>query len=217
MTLNSNPQDAKEPADDSTKGAKASEKPGFFSKAKEISVGEALPGWTIMRPLKKRGAKGSATAMNDNVANGNSFNGKDGNDLKMVQTNASGPGVREVDALHEVRSDDELLGDGEGGSAEHVPRRDDGDRAMQDSSGAGLEGTLSSGGEFKTYKRKYFGLVQLVLLNIIVSWDVSATFSPRCFNPAPCPWLILSSGSLSPRIPLLPLNTTVCPNQTLTG
>ncbi len=27
--------------------------------------------------------------------------------------------------------------------------------------------------EYKVYKRRWFGLVQLVLLNIVVSWDVS--------------------------------------------
>lgn len=30
---------------------------------------------------------------------------------------------------------------------------------------------------FKVYKRRWFGLAQLVLLNIVVSWDVSSLFS----------------------------------------
>jgi FLVCR family MFS transporter 7 len=29
---------------------------------------------------------------------------------------------------------------------------------------------------FKVYKRRWFGLVQLVLLNVVVSWDVSLHF-----------------------------------------
>lgn len=35
-----------------------------------------------------------------------------------------------------------------------------------------------SGVTYKVYKRRWFGLVQLTLLNIIVSWDVSTLFSP---------------------------------------
>ena len=30
--------------------------------------------------------------------------------------------------------------------------------------------------QFRVYKRRWFGLIQLVLLNIVVSWDVSNTF-----------------------------------------
>ncbi len=29
--------------------------------------------------------------------------------------------------------------------------------------------------EYRTYKRRWFGLLQLILMNIIVSWDVSPT------------------------------------------
>lgn len=36
---------------------------------------------------------------------------------------------------------------------------------------------------YKVYKRRWFGLVQLTLLNIIVSWDVSAYFFPPLFRP----------------------------------
>lgn len=32
--------------------------------------------------------------------------------------------------------------------------------------------------EYRTYKRRWFGLAQLTLMNIIVSWDVSLEF-PR--------------------------------------
>lgn len=38
----------------------------------------------------------------------------------------------------------------------------------------GERGTV--GVEYKVYKRRWFGLLQLTLLNIIVSWDVSSTF-----------------------------------------
>lgn len=36
------------------------------------------------------------------------------------------------------------------------------------------------GVEYKVYKRRWFGLVQLTLLNIIVSWDVSAFYIGSC-------------------------------------
>jgi hypothetical protein len=173
MASNLTPENVSAPENDHIEGVKTPEKTVFFIKPKEILVGEALPGSTIARPLRKRGAKGSATPMNDNVANGNRTTGKCGDDLKVMETNSSEPGVGELEALHEVRSNEELLEGEEGGSAGRVPRRDHGDRSMQGNSGAGIESNLSGGGEFKTYKRKYFGLFQLILLNIIVSWDVS--------------------------------------------
>lgn len=43
------------------------------------------------------------------------------------------------------------------------------------------EGALESvpdGRAYRTYKRRWFGLVQLVLLNIVVSWDVSLPLPP---------------------------------------
>lgn len=49
---------------------------------------------------------------------------------------------------------------------------------------------LLEGGEgevvWKVYKRRWFGLLQLVLLNVVVSWDVSSPFvlgiAQRCRN-----------------------------------
>ena len=37
--------------------------------------------------------------------------------------------------------------------------------------------------EYKVYRRRWFGLVQLTLLNIIVSWDVSGTVPHRTGRP----------------------------------
>jgi len=37
-------------------------------------------------------------------------------------------------------------------------------------------GTDAVGIEYKAYRRRWFGLLQLTLLNVIVSWDVSGTF-----------------------------------------
>ncbi|KAK4154970.1 major facilitator superfamily domain-containing protein [Chaetomidium leptoderma] len=43
--------------------------------------------------------------------------------------------------------------------------------------GTGCDGAAAGGIEYKVYKRRWFGLVQLTLLNVIVSWDW-LTFSP---------------------------------------
>lgn len=32
--------------------------------------------------------------------------------------------------------------------------------------------------EYRTYKRRWFGLIQLSLMNIVVSWDVSLVSTP---------------------------------------
>ena len=34
----------------------------------------------------------------------------------------------------------------------------------------------NSATQFRVYKRRWFGLIQLILLNIVVSWDVSYAF-----------------------------------------
>jgi hypothetical protein len=36
-----------------------------------------------------------------------------------------------------------------------------------------------TGTVYKVYKRRFWGLTQLVLLNIVVSWDVSALFEEQ--------------------------------------
>ena len=130
-----------------------------------------------MRGLKGRGGASAPPPAVSNVSNGRSIDSKDNNELKVAQTNDSGDGPRgigEVDALHEVRSDDELLG-GEGNSAPHRA-------GTQGAGNNGADGGDAPGGRvYKVYKRRWFGLVQLVLLNIIVSWDVS---SPYKVQPA---------------------------------
>jgi hypothetical protein len=48
---------------------------------------------------------------------------------------------------------------------------------------------------YRTYKRRWFGLIQLILLNIVVSWDVGLAIIPGqcCCNHADMP-----SGSPTP-------------------
>jgi len=94
-----------------------------------------------------------------------SEDGKSNGDLKVTETNKSdGLAVGDVEALRDVRSDDELLGDEDLRAAIN---------GRGNASADGLGQTRSGGMVYKVYKRRWFGLVQLVLLNIIVSWDVS--------------------------------------------
>lgn len=160
----------------------------FFGKEKEIS-GETVPGWTIMRPLKRKGHKGSDSGIklvDTNSRNGSQRNNKAEGDFKVMEssrTNESGDsygGIGEVETLHDVRSDDELL------EAESTTERHHGettDHTLQSNS-TPAERSVTGGIEFKVYKRRWFGLIQLVLLNIIVSWDVSTlTISQPCGSP----------------------------------
>ncbi len=142
---------------------------------KTISAGETVPGWTIMRPMRMRGLKakkGSSSAVSTNVsANEGPYSGiesKSNGDLKVTETRGSDANVGEVEALSELRSDDELLGD-----EEVAIQRGNGAQGLGNGSGDGAETAANGGVVYKVYKRRWFGLVQLVLLNIIVSWDVS--------------------------------------------
>ena len=154
----------------STKATTNPEKTGFAQKTKETSE-ETVPGWTIMRPLRRKG-KGSASVPMTANGNASTNNSKLEDDLKVTVTHDSGDGIGEVEALHEVRSDDELLEAEDDREPSRVARQGQRNDNMP-SNGHVTERTLS-GGEYKVYKRRWFGLVQLVLLNIVVSWDVSA-------------------------------------------
>lgn len=95
---------------------------------------------------------------------------KDKNVLRNTDSNASA----DPSALSEVTSNDGLLSgeDGAGDGAGGV----EGSRTVNGDAGHGAA-------TYKVYKRRWFGLFQLALLNIIVSWDVS-----NCFISTPVPW-----------------------------
>lgn len=84
-------------------------------------------------------------------------------------------------ALQEVRSDDELLPEEHVGSRAHRSwgmrsNRSAENRNSNAPQGDAELGSLGQGGGrvvYKVYKRRWFGMIQLALLNIIVSWDVS--------------------------------------------
>ncbi|CAL3969174.1 unnamed protein product [Diplocarpon coronariae] len=160
--------------------APASEKASVTTYEK-AAHGETLPSWTIMKPLKMRGMRGKSSesaasrraGQSTNEHSINDHDGKSTSDFKITETSAtSGSGhgrdeIGEVEALRQVRSDDDLLGrDDERDATRRAPV----DRGSEDN--AEDAGTINGNEtEFKVYKRRWFGLVQLVLLNIIVSWD----------------------------------------------
>jgi hypothetical protein len=90
---------------------------------------------------------------------------KDKNDLRNTESSASADPL----ALSEVTSNDGLLSeeDGAGGGARGV-------EVGHTANGDAAHGVAT----YKVYKRRWFGLFQLALLNIIVSWDVSNCSCP---------------------------------------
>ena len=110
---------------------------------------DAPPGWISM--------KGFA----------NKMRGRDRKDQSAVLTMENvESNVSADNALREVGSADGLLdGEYEGQLGNHA----------QAGPGAS-RGDAQTAMVYKVYKRRWFGLLQLALLNIIVSWDVSAVF-----------------------------------------
>jgi FLVCR family MFS transporter 7 len=144
---------------------------------------EEVPGgWTRMRTMKMRalsrkgegsvrlgsangsGSGGTGDAYGPSSSDVKVGNGaSDGERRSGATLNDKGSG--DIEGLTEIRSDEDLL------------------PGQSNIMGAG-EGEVH--GEepdiiYKVYKRRWFGLVQLVLLNIIVSWDVS-TLSQNQMN-----------------------------------
>jgi FLVCR family MFS transporter 7 len=169
---------------DATAPATPVKRSGFTAKAKETPFGEILPGWTIMRPLRgSTKASAATTTALDGVGVG--VDGKGTSDLKVTETNGAGDAyddVGEVEALQQIRSHDEFLGpdDREGPCGAARENGDPTEHPLQGNGAASVERTATGAGEYKVYKRRWFGLVQLVLLNIIVSWDVGSVQLGLC-------------------------------------
>lgn len=89
------------------------------------------------------------------------------------------------DTLEEVRSDDELLsGEPSGprsGRSWGIRRKKSAENQNARHNGTEMTGVDQAGGHvvYKVYKRRWFGMIQLALLNIIVSWDVSLELPRR--------------------------------------
>jgi hypothetical protein len=149
------------------------------------------PGWDFsMRPLRRweiKGTKGTETAPTTSLDDADASKGEDEEEarigvsgqaddaLEPTQTEGSGYGPGHTEALREVTSEDGLLQAGENREHDRPARNGGGDDyALQQSAAPPERLPAHGGGEFKVYKRRWFGVVQLVLLNTIVSWDVSA-------------------------------------------
>jgi hypothetical protein len=174
---------------------------GLGPREKERPKGEGVAGWDfMMRPLRRKGLKGSetttATGPDTNVSRDDtgSKDGKTDLDLETTQTKGSGYGVGHSDILREVTSQDGLLEEtGDHGFAT-APASDS--RGGPQENDASVERTGGPGaGEFKVYKRRWFGVVQVVLLNIIVSWDVSVGVLPAT-GPCPTPSRLITNRGL---------------------
>ena len=138
-----------------------------------------LPGWKVMRPLRMRElngkGRGGASTTSKPIAETNvSTKGRgidndnqSNNDLKVTETNetnGSGDGqcgIGEVEALQTVSSGDNLLESDAIGSAPRGLASDHGGRCHTEDDVT----TISGETEYKVYKRRWFGLLQLVLLN----------------------------------------------------
>jgi hypothetical protein len=70
----------------------------------------------------------------------------------------------------------------------------DGADAAGVDSGAVETGGTAAGAQYRVYKRRWFGLVQLTLLNIVVSWDVSVFFFPLFVTDGLFAWFIPASA-----------------------
>lgn len=114
------------------------------------------PGWTALRRLSaKRESWGSE------MAEANVMNSKMNSKMDKMNASASvkqtpeGRDTYEGERLEEVRSDEGLMEESEGG-------------------GVGLDGEGGGGAvTYRVYGSRWHGFVVLVLLNIVVSWDVS--------------------------------------------
>ncbi|CAD6439555.1 caa1c0b2-ed93-46c1-9f55-059eb5529149 [Sclerotinia trifoliorum] len=114
--------------------------------------------------------------------------------------------------LMELNSGDDLLPDEEeggirrGGNAGNAARRTGGaaDEGLERGRGRGSTDRDTASldtGHFRVYKRRWFGLIQLVLLNIIVSWDwltfsASSTTVSQYYNVSESAINWLSTGFL---------------------
>lgn len=137
----------------------------------DVAVTAHPSGWIGMKGLRSKGrARKAGSSSSQVIIDQPDIRYTDGEDSKDAANVNEAVG----ETLEEVRSDDDLLsgdeedwrGQNEGGSELRDRSRENGHAPDED--------TIV----YKVYKRRWFGLVQLACMNIIVSWDVS-TLSSR--------------------------------------
>ncbi|THV46331.1 hypothetical protein BGAL_0395g00120 [Botrytis galanthina] len=136
-------------------------------------------GWTAMKDLRgkpkqkskyKTGERTNGTSTQRGMSNAEMAKGQEnGGEERGVEEE-----VEDIDDLDltELNSGDDLLPDEEEGGVRRGGTGADGaaDEGLRRRSSE-RNAVGSNAGNFRVYKRRWFGLVQLVLLNIIVSWD----------------------------------------------
>lgn len=99
--------------------------------------------------------------------------------LKLNSGSASGSWVKMSDLNHATdsasknlreREEEDIVGEGLAASSSVQPLNSHAEEA-EGGEGRGNRRSYSQA-RFRVYKRRWFGLAQLVLLNVVVSWDV---------------------------------------------
>lgn len=217
---NNDSKEVRKGRDNTANGEKISRNKKVLPSVKEKSAdpnGETVPGWTIMRPLKMGRLKGKNAPVASAREVGSA--GSDSRDLKASTTNDTGAtlsGAGEIEVLSDVRSLDGLLGNESPSDATNTHHNHNSIEEVE---------RTNEGQKYRAYKRRWFGLIQLVLLNIVVSWDVSCFFSPQTSFSASLKSLdatidadaCMNSGSPSRPTPRQPRHITVYPQRLSTG
>ncbi|KAM0144100.1 hypothetical protein ACHAO1_000379 [Botrytis cinerea] len=147
---------------------------------KETHYHHGMPkGWTAMKDLRGKSKQKSKYKAGERTNGTNTQTGVLNTQVAKGQENGSERAVLEEEVediddldLSELNSGDDLLPDEEEGGVRRGGTGVDGaadERLRRRSSERNVAG--SNAGNFRVYKRRWFGLVQLVLLNIVVSWD----------------------------------------------
>ncbi|KAF7907655.1 uncharacterized protein EAF01_005241 [Botrytis porri] len=146
---------------------------------KEAHYHHGMPkGWMAMKEPRGRSKQKSRNKAGERMNGTNTQTGMSNTEIAKGRENEEGRGtedqVEDIDDLDltELNSGDDLLPDEEEGGVRRGGVGGDGvadEGLRRRSSERGAGG--ANAGNFKVYKRRWFGLVQLVLLNVIVSWD----------------------------------------------
>ncbi|KAM0163266.1 hypothetical protein ACHAQE_003380 [Botrytis cinerea] len=147
---------------------------------KETHYHHGMPkGWTAMKDLRGKSKQKSKYRAGERTNGTNTQTGVLNTQVAKGQENGSERAVLEEEVediddldLSELNSGDDLLPDEEEGGVRRGGTGVDGaadEGLRRRSSERNVAG--SNAGNFRVYKRRWFGLVQLVLLNIVVSWD----------------------------------------------
>jgi FLVCR family MFS transporter 7 len=186
MTLSS--EDPRPAAGDETQKGPGAGGKGGQEKGPAKSTHEGIAGWAfMMRPLRRKAGKASSPSGSSETETSNTAatgNGQHEEDRDSAQSKGSSYGATHTETLREVTSEDGLLPGQQAQGHAVGSSNSNNDDAQHDGSAPGNGASAGEEPKFKVYKRRWFGVVQLVLLNTIVSWDVS-TLPTNTFLASP--------------------------------